>query len=485
MKFLILSTICGIAGLNFACGGSKPQSDEDIVPKRSSGRISRALAIKKNRDFAPVLSSDGQKLAYLSGRDESTIRAYLFSDSDLPAEENKPVAILGDENFGEEYEVGLSADASVAAVAYFKEARHDLVVKFLAGEAKLAKLTDNAEVESSPAFSFDAKLLAFGAGSLRGGVKSRLYVATLSSNDQSVGNPVQIESIEPYSFGPLWATTENALFVGRLTKETGTIELEKISFTDSTQPSQYSATELVLKFETATTIKPDRESFFRISDSKLYMTQMVSASESATAAHVGSHESFSQQFIRDRRLVSVLTADSSSVSAGTAAKINPPGFSIQSFGVSKQGLIATSVREYLICKDQVSGKFIQGIQIIDDSTSTTNSLAIIPSYDKTSKAWTASNDYCPIAPPVAEGEEAKPVTNFPDHYIREIAVNAAGTNSGFSIAYTSHFYFNDKSDEGVVLGDPEVYLLRATKDGDTWNYKVKSIAPNSETAKQK
>jgi hypothetical protein len=484
LKFLILSVFIGLAGQVSGCGGSKPQTEEDIVPKRSSGKINRALAVKKYRDFAPVLSSDGQKLAYLSGRDQKSIRAYLFTDSDASPKDNKPVAILGEESFGEELEVSLSGDASLSAISYFKDGQNDLAVKFLNGEAKVIKLTANAEVESSPSFSSDTKLLAFGSGSLRGGVKDHLYVATISAIDQVIGTPTKIGSIDPYTFGPIWSTSENAIFIGRLAKDSGKIELEKISFSDSSQPTSYSAADISLKFQSETTIKPDRESFFRISDSKLYFTQMVSASERAKTGHIGSHESFDQQFIRDRRLVSVLSAEEESLTTGTAAKIDPPGFSIQSFSVSKSGFIATSVRQFLICKDQTEGKFIQGIQFIDDSSTTAAQFSLVPSYDKESGGWTASGDYCPAVEPVAEGEEAKPITNFPDHYIREIAVNAGGTNTSFTIAYTSHFYFGQQSGEGIVLGDPEVYLIKASSAADKWTYTVKSVAPNTEGSDQ-
>jgi hypothetical protein len=444
---------------SIACGsGSTATRDLDSTP-RTSSKINRELAQKKFIDTAPQLSADGSKVVFLSGRSEQ-IRAWIY-DTAVTSSENNPRVILGGENdFGEEREVDIAPTGDFAVVGYFKDGKYDLVVQFLGGAKTQLKLTDDADVESGVSISYDGSFIAYSVGSITR--KTVLYAAGVDRTAQTVSTPVKIDGLSPFMIGPVWAKGPNTLLIARFDSNSGVVAAETVGFATAGNPAVSSKTSINIQDSSGNIPRIDRDGPLDASATAFFLTETVPPKIADSVPHNGDDDQNTSTYKRERRIVKV------PIGGGQVEVLQPNGFSFIDFSSSKDGVVASTVRQFVACKDN-KPTFGMGLQVLGMSNGKPQTL--LPMFDQDgTKSWSVAKDMCAhIAP--------RPQPSA-DYFVKSVAINGDATSSAFTMVYTSNF--SGKNDGTVaVLGDTELYILKLVVDGSEAKYTVSPLTTNS------
>ena len=191
------SALC-LVGLIVGCGGRKRRTNDEELPERSGQAVPRVAL--KYIDRAPTVSSNGQKIVFISGRTD-TLKAYKY-------ELGGTAGRVTDEtqNLGDEFEATVSPNGGTVAILSSLNGVTDLYLRDYAAALTAEKVAETAtSTESEPAFSPDSVLIAFTRRD-SGSSNSHVYVAKITSG-VTVGAPVQLTGSSSNESSPTWVST--------------------------------------------------------------------------------------------------------------------------------------------------------------------------------------------------------------------------------------------------------------------------------------
>lgn len=188
-----------IAFISLNCsGGGRGGKSSDNTPERTGVKIlSEEL---KKYDASPAMSSDGLKLVFISGREE-TLQAFRYEvDGDGAVR-------AFDDDFGETIEVAISPDGVYIASIVNSEGSVDIYVTKFDGTGSPSKIDDdNNAVESGLRFSHDSSYLMFNQRSASTS-NTGVYVSQIT--DGVAGAAVRISDANTNEFNIGWKSGES------------------------------------------------------------------------------------------------------------------------------------------------------------------------------------------------------------------------------------------------------------------------------------
>ncbi len=168
LKRIIVLSILMEVGLG--CGKSSKSKSAKEIPPRSGGEVESTSI--QFYDGDPVLSASGERIAYISGREStgSSLSIKAFRADWPQGGQPQNVRRVTGTDLGQEREVVLSQDGTLAVVGATKAGQKDLYLQSL-NEAKSPQaLTSDKLVETIGEFSPDSRLFMW---TVRDGLKAR------------------------------------------------------------------------------------------------------------------------------------------------------------------------------------------------------------------------------------------------------------------------------------------------------------------------
>ena len=416
-----------VALLLTACGGSssRKKKPETGGPERKGVTVS--IIDLKYYDSLPSVTTDGEKVAFISGRSGKRQAFLKTVTSDSPA-----ARILQEgQDIGEELEVVVAPNGNFAVILSFDGTDYSVYLKKLNNTAAIELSKDNfrkRDIGISP----DSAYVSFAKTGEN--AEKKIYIGKIAADLKSV--TLQRLGDDNKSYLPKWnsSATNQEILAFRKSDLIGQTEIIRYSFTtdqDTTalQPEVLGSSVIG---EKNILIGGDTYGYF--------VKDAYNQEEVKTRSSAGDAETLETVNVLSEP-EKILLSDASSDTVESA------GFRIRDMSANSTGDFAAWVTQVRIsCKDKNTryGAVLYTYQA-DSNTQTMK----LPVLESETIGWTLEeNSIC------VQSQEGKSAFKIDDR-INRVILNGAATSDAYTIVYESQFSLKDSE-----FGDSEIRALR-------------------------
>lgn len=409
-----------------ACGGSsaRKKKPETGGPERRGVTVS--IVDLKYYDSLPSLTSDGDKVAFISGRSGKR-QAYLKTlSSDSDASRILPET----QDLGEELEVAVAPNGTFVVILSFDGSNYSIHLKKLdSGEA--VELSKDAQRKSDIGISPDSLYVSF--AKIGENADKEIYVGKIAAGLTSA--TLQRLGSDNKSYLPKWnsSTPNQQLLAFRRGELIGQTEILRYSFTTDQDTAALEPEVL------GSSVLGEKNLLTGGNTYGYFVKDANNQNEVKTRSSLGDAETLETVNVLSEP-ERILLSDASSET------VEPSGFRIRDISVNAGGDFAAWVTQVRIrCKDKNPryGSVLYTYQA-GNGTQTMN----LPVLESEAAGWTLEEESVCIQS--LEGKSAFKI----DDRINRVVLNSAATPASYTIVYESQF-----SQDDSALGDREIRAL--------------------------